>query len=203
MKSIIYHLSAILLTLASFTSSRAESPENVALRILESDPSMQSLYLDNEALKEALKTEANLPDPEIEGEYLFAPAGETNRWGAGLSWGLEWPGVYSARRNVNAGKIMVAEAGANMIKRERLIEIKRLLLDYVLQEKQLELLKNVNSVNDSIMTLAANAERGGEMTKIDLNKLKLERASLNSQIAEIMSGREETVSSLSSIYGGD
>ncbi len=36
---------------------------------------------------------------------------------------------------------MVAEAGANMIKRERLIEIKRLLLDYVLQEKQLELLK--------------------------------------------------------------
>ncbi len=78
MKSIIYHLSAILLTLASFTSSRAESPENVALRILESDPSMQSLYLDNEALKEALKTEANLPDPGNRGR-VSVRAGRRNQ----------------------------------------------------------------------------------------------------------------------------
>ena len=201
-------ISLLLTAVSTCLSSHAEQahtgdPEKIAMLILNADPSILAARLDNEALGEALKTEGNLPDPEIEGEYLFAPSGETNRWGAGISWGLEWPGVYSARRDENKGKLASARASMSMAATQRLTEIKRLLLDYVFQDKQLDVLHNVKGINDSIMALAAKAEHGGEMTRLDLNKLRIESAALNARIADIMANRAATIVSISEIYGQD
>lgn len=195
-------ISALLLAGAPL-SAQTLSPADVAAKILTASPQTHADALGVTSLAESLKTESNLPDPEIEGEYLFAPSGETNRWGAGISWGIEWPGVYSARKNDARGKVAAAEAAAEAARQERLIEIKRLLLDYVLIEKQLAVLKEVGNANDSIMLLSKKAEGHGEMTRLDINKLKLEQASLNSNMAGLLNDRAETITALDLLYGAD
>lgn len=195
-------LPALLLT-ASPSFAQSLSPSDVAMTILKASPDNQADELGVASLRESLKVENNLPDPEIEGEYLFAPAGETNRWGAGISWGIEWPGVYSAKKSDARGKLSAAEAAVMMGRSERLIEIKRLLLDYVLVKKQLELLNEIGAANDSIMLLSEKAEDHGELTRLDINKLKLEQASLNSNVAGLKNQLAETVTKLDLLYGTD
>ncbi len=202
----LYRVLAFLPTVvvAAFSlPAQSLSPSDVAVKILTASPQTHADALGITSLAESLKTESSLPDPEIEGEYLFAPSGETNRWGAGISWGIEWPGVYSARKNDAKGKLSAAEAVAALARQERLIEIKRLLLDYVLIEKQLAVLKEVGNANDSIMLLSKKAEGHGEMTRLDINKLKLEQASLNSNMASLLNDKAEILTALDLLYGTD
>lgn len=203
MKNLAFTIISALWAAGFTAGAQTLTPENVADRIIEVSPEFRGLHLEQEALRESLKTDSNLPDPEIEGEYLFAPAGETNRWGAGISWGIDWPGAYAARRKEADGKVRAGEAALLAARRERLTEVKRLLLDYVLQEKQLEVLQRINAANDSIIVLAGVANKGGEMTRLDFNKLNLEKASLNAGIAAVLDERASTLTQLSAIYGSN
>ncbi len=88
----LYRVLAFLPTVvvAAFSlPAQSLSPSDVAVKILTASPQTHADALGITSLAESLKTESSLPDPEIEGEYLFAPSGETNRWGAGISWGIE------------------------------------------------------------------------------------------------------------------
>ena len=170
---------------------------------MEHSPATRADELGVASLSELLKTESNLPDPDVEGEYLFAPGDEKNRWGAGVTWGIEWPGVYSARREEAMGKLTAAETAVAGERHLRLIEIKRRLLDYVLAEKQLAVLGEIGGANDSIMALSQKAESHGELTRLDMNKLRLEQATLRSAILAARDAREEAVAALSVAYGHD
>lgn len=184
-------------------SAQTLTPSEVAVKILETSPATRADKLGLASLSESLKTESNLPDPEMEGEYLFAPGDEKNRWGAGVTWGIEWPGVYSARREEAMGKLTAAETAMEGERHLRLIEIKRRLLDYVLAEKKLAVLGEIGAANDSIMALSQKAERHGELTRLDMNKLRLEQASLRSAILAARDAREEAVAWLNVAYCND
>lgn len=184
-------------------SAQTLTPSEVAVKILETSPATRADKLGLASLSESLKTESNLPDPEMEGEYLFAPGDEKNRWGAGVTWGIEWPGVYSARREEAMGKLTAAETAMDGERHLRLIEIKRRLLDYVLAEKKLAVLGEIGAANDSIMALSQKAERHGELTRLDMNKLRLEQASLRSAILAARDAREEAVAWLNVAYCND
>lgn len=198
-------LLTLTLILSGVLTAKAASltPSEVAHKILEASPASRADEMGIASLSETLKSAGNLPDPEIEGEYLFATGNEKNRWGAGVSWGLEWPGVYAARRNEAAGKLTAAEAAAALARHDRLIEIKRLLLDYVLLKKQTAVLNEIQATNDSIMSLSQKAERHGELTRLDMNKLRLEHASLTGNIMSLQESIAETVMNLNILYGGD
>lgn len=196
-------LAALCQSVIAAAADRGLSPSEVSVKILEASPATHADALGVATLEETLKTEGNLPDPEIEGEYLFAPGEEKNRWGAGISWGIEWPGVYSARKTEARGRLTAAEAAAANVRRGRLIEIKRLLLDYVLAERQLAVLEEIKSTNDSIMELSGKAERHGELTRLDLNKLRLEQATLGSNVSMAVNARDEAVMQLNILYGND
>lgn len=187
-------------SLFSFSVS-ALTPEETAVAILTESPQIKEWAMTHEASAIAIQSVANLPDPEIEGEYLFAGNGEQNRWGAGISWGIEWPGVYSARRNEARSRLMVEAMNTVKDIIAKKIEIKQLLFDYILQQKQLDLFHSINALNDSISRVAEKAGRKGELTILDINKLKIERAAVTSQIAEIMDARASTLTSLDAICG--
>ncbi len=185
------------------TKAEPLTPVEVAQKILDASPASRIDELGITSLAESLKSASNLPDPEIEGEYLFATGNERNRWGAGVSWGLEWPGVYGARKAEAAKKLSAAETAAALSRRDRLIEIKRLLLDYVLQQSQMAVLQEIKLTNDSIMHLAQKSESQGEMTRLDMNKLRLEHATLTGSILTLQDSEAETVMRLSMLYGDD
>lgn len=179
------------------------SAESVAQEIVASSPRLKTIRANYDADNARNLTQSNLPDPEIEGEFLAAPAGEQNRWGAGISWGLDWPGVYMARKevakaetNLNRMKIKNEEYGLS-------VETRGLLLDYILQSMQISTLRSILETTDSISTLAIKSRNGGEMTQLDLNKIKLEAVSLNARLTTLLDSRMQTVAALSLIAGYD
>lgn len=195
-------LSIAILLCCAFIA-KADSLDETALKILANSPEYKSEAYSLETLSKSMQTEANLPDPQLDGEFLAAPPGETNRWGAELSWGVEWPGVYKARNEAAQMKTMAAQKSIDADRLNRLTEIKQLLLDYVAQQKKLQLLEHLAEDNDSIYTLASVAAKGGEMTLLDLNKVRLENANIRASKAGIYNERTQTLVQLAAIYGGD
>lgn len=198
--STIIAITAMMLnTLAASASTPAEVAEIILGASLQTGIEQLSL----ETTKANIRTEGNLPDPELEGDYLVAPKGETNRWGAGVTWGLEWPGVYSMRKKESRVKQSAAEAAAEVSRRTRLLEIKKLLLDYVLAQRELSLLSSIKESNDTLVVLSGKMRDRGEMTRLDVNKLKLENATLTGKLESTRIARDEAIGALNVIYGGD
>lgn len=189
--------------LAAHLSAGMLSLDDTALKILKESPGFKSQDLSLEASSASLSTEANLPDPEISGEYLVMPEDVVNRWALELSWDLEWPGVYGSRKNEAKAKLYAAKKAVAMQRAEALAEIKDLLLDYIRSAQKIRLLEELSQNNDSIYRLAEQAARGGEMTILDLNKVKLEYANIRVGMAALKDEQAETVANLAEIYGGN
>lgn len=184
-------------------SSKAESLDATALEILKHSPEYQYGNLKLTSVEKENATLSNLPDPELGGEYLVAPVSEDNRWALELSWGLEWPGVYNARSKEARLKTSVFEKELQAHRAEKLAEIKDLLLDYIRTCRKLSLLDELSQNNDTIYRLAVEATKGGEMTVLDLNKIKLEYANIRVAKATVLDEQADIITSLSSIYGED
>lgn len=180
-----------------------ENINEASLRLLKGSPEYKNEEANLRSLEAALKISSNLPDPEISAEYLFAPGSEPNRWGAELSWGLEWPGVYGARSREAKSKMAAAYKALYLKRVDRLLEIKKLLLEYILCQQRLALLEELNNNNDSIYRLSEQMARGGELTALDLNKVRLEYANIRGAQAGLMSEKSQIESSLSEIFGGN
>lgn len=193
----------LLSIIATFGPLQARDFEETAMEILMGSPSYQSGVLSLESAESSLKSVSNLPDPELGGEFLAAPADETDRWAAELSWDLEWPGVYNARKQEADSRKTAARNALTLQRLDNLLEIKRLLLDYIFSTKKLQILDGLTASNDSLTVVAQEAAKSGEMTVLDLNKLRLENANLRASHAVTADERMGALTSLSSICGYD
>lgn len=181
----------------------ATSLNETAFEILKNSPGYKSDLYSLESIAKNLATESNLPDPELEGEYLVMPSDVDNRWAVELTWGLEWPGVYGARGKLAKSRMEAAEKQLSAQQAETLAEIKDFLLDFIRTKKKLLLLEELSQNNDTIYRLAEQANRGGEMTVLDLNKVRLEYANIRVAKATLLDEQAEIITSLNKIYGKD
>lgn len=196
-------LLTLVITVLSPIGLYSLSFEQTAYSILYGSADYRAGEFSLKATEENLKTENNLPDPQLDGEFLAAPAGETDRWGAELSWGLEWPGVYGARKKEAEMKLMAAKKRMEMNRAEQLTTIKILLLDYVLASQKKKVFQDIISRNDSIFEFAEKAAKSGEITVIDLNKVKLENANVMAAMSGVLADCEDALAALSKEYGAD
>lgn len=195
----------ILIIGIAFTAATASaiSPSEAADSILTKNKIIRSANYLRQAKDLEAKTYSNLPDPEIEGEYLVAPSGEENRWGVGINYELEWPGVYAARRK--AAK-MARES--NYLDTRALIHDMRLeiydeLWAYLYADRRLTLLNKMSAATDSIRSLSEKAMRGGEMSRLDLSKIAIEQSRIKSMIANIENDRLSIKGRLTTLNGGE
>lgn len=186
---------SLLLSLVSF--------DQTAITILNGSPANLSDSLAFITYDEELKTIANLPDPQLGGEYLVAPEGETNRWATELSWELEWPGVYAQRKKEADLKVAAAREKLRADRIEKLSEIKSLLLDYIYYRQKINIIEDLKLNNDSILMFAQVAAKSGQITVLDLNKVKLENANIRVAISSAYDDLGEIILSLTEIYGSD
>ena len=177
------------------------SLDETASLILTRGTTIKADSLELVSLKESLSTTHNLPDFQLDGEFLAAPEGESDRWGTELSWGLEWPGVYGARKNEADKRWLAARQNIMSRRAAKLTDIKNLLLDYIYCTKKLTTLEELKINNDSINKFAETAAKAGEITLIDLNKVKLETANVRAAIDATVNERLETVDALAEICG--
>lgn len=197
------HIFIICISFFSTLDISALTINETAYEILKNSPGYKYDMYSLEAASKSLATESNLPDPELGGEYLVLPSDVDNRWAVELTWGLEWPGVYGARSREAKSKLSAAEKEILSQRADKLAEIKDLLLDYIRTQKKLLILDELSQNNDTIYRLAEQASRGGEMTVLDLNKVRLEYANIRVAKATLLDEKGEIISSLNEIYGAD
>lgn len=160
-------------------STHAKSFNDILYDIAANNPTLASSVAQNEAEINALKSENNLPDPEIGYEHKWGKEGE--KWGVGINQSFEWPGVYSARRKAINSSSEAIEYLNKTNYLNKLVDIKLLLIDIINQRKQLSL---ISQLENQIDTLSIKYEQGlkqGEVTKLDINKLKIEKIALSRQ----------------------
>ena len=197
MKRIIILSAIIILGI----SVNANDFDNALFEIISNNPTLAASNAENEAEINELKSENNLPDPEIGYEHKWGKEGA--KWGIDISQSFEWPGAYSARKKaINS----TSEAFKYLNKSNylnKLVEIKLLLIDIINIHKQISLVSQLESQIDSLTLKYQQGAKQGEVTILDLNKLKIEKIALTRQNKELKNQLNNLKSTLLVENGGN
>lgn len=195
------------MTLAIFVATTMASSHAITLweavdAILNRNGDRMLTELSREAKNAKTLGMANAPDPQIEGDYMVAPAGEDNRWGVGISYELEWPGAYGARRNLAKAMRNANSAEADAAFLSKRLEILNEIEAYLYADSRLSVMQNVMSTSDSIRAIAERAARGGELSRLDLSKIAIEQSRMQSMISNIKAEKLAIEGNLKTLNGG-
>ena len=148
------------------------------------------------------RTMANAPDPEIEGGYKVAPSGVEDRWEVGVSYGVEWPGVYGARREAGmiAREFNAAEEDAVVYTKR--IEILQKICDWLYTVRRLELMHKISAATDSLHSVTQKALKGGQMSRLDFSKISIEKGKVDMTLADIEAEKLSIEGELRTLNGG-
>lgn len=155
---------------------------------------------DHEAVVARAACSSNLADPEIEGEYLFGRQAR-DRWSAGVSQSFDWPGVYSARRDAAMTRARASSMRLEATAGNIACDVRQLMIDYINACKCLETLAGIDS-SLTVIEQMIKIDNGRQMTRLDLNKIKVERGLLKSRVATCEDDRLKSLSALSAISPG-
>ncbi len=182
-------------------SLHAATFEQTLSKLVSRAPAVAAAMMNAEAESAEAAVAANLPDPEVEGEYL-AGSGEADKWNASLSWGLEWPGVYGARKAEAQAVAERNKAGWSALRQETVREAYGLLLDYVAAEKRCGVMRRMLTLTDSLSRYVDFSVEHGQMTALDQSKMRIERSRLKVQLGEAEQERSQALSALNTLTGG-
>ena len=85
---------------------------------------------------------------------------------------------------------------------DKLIEIKLLLIDIVNVQKQLDLMYKIDSQIDSLMIKFQQGFNNGEVSRLDINKLKIEKLNISREINQLKNQQNELEATLLQENGG-
>lgn len=178
------------------------TPREAADAILSRNGDYLAAVVANDAKRLELATLGNAPDPEVEGSYMVAPKGETNRWGVGVNYSLEWPGVYGARRLLAKAGRNAGDAELNAIANSKRIEILTKIEEYLYADRREALMQKMADATDSIQALADKSSWGGQISRLDLAKVTLERGRVDSELAAVKNEKIAIEGELATLNGG-
>ena len=96
----------ILLSLSLMVAPVSMYADALSTQILQNNESLQAAKLSLKGDELALRTEGNLPDPEIEMEIMALPEPSLELT---VSETIEWPGVYQMRKKARECRINASQ----------------------------------------------------------------------------------------------
>lgn len=184
-------------------ATQAEEFNRIAHSIAARNPLLHSYLLESESEIENLKSENNLPDPEVEGRHLWGPATVGNKWGLSVTQSFDWPGLYVARRRANSYAADAIEALHLTNYYDKLVEIKSALIELIGIRKKVRLSQEILANIDSVNTLISEGFAKGEMTRLDVNKVAIEKINARRSLNEALIAQENIVLRLKTLNGGE
>lgn len=155
-------------------SAPAAEFENIVNTIVGHSPTLKADRLRLQGELENLKGE-NIPaDPEIEFERLWRSGEGENRWSAGISQELEWPGTYRARRKAISALSRAQAAQEAAAETEARLKASQLVIEIITAHKEIAILDEINASMQQLKTKLLTAWTNGEATILDVNKVKIE-----------------------------
>lgn len=175
---------------------------DIVNRIVKSDPTLQTERLQSTANLLEMGTANNLENPEISFEALFGQFGD-NKYDIELSQTFDWPGVYSARRTQMNAARRFSDATFRVSAADKRQQAAELILNLINSRRKLENYKRVSSQFKSLLETYESQYQKGNVSILDLNKLRIEVANLDILYADEYINMTDLTSSLTTICNND
>lgn len=200
MKTFIFILTGILVTLGSFAQT---SIEQVLSEVEQNNTTLIALKRKADAETTANKTDLFLPNPEVEFNYLFgSPSVIGNRTDIRVTQGFDFPTVYSRKSDISDLKNEQVQLEYKRQQKElflhtrqvcnQLIYINALLEEYSIRIKNAE----------RMVTLFQTKFESGEANILDYNKARLGLLDLTKKAESLQVDKEEQLAELTLLNGG-
>ena len=189
----------LLLTLCLAALAIQMNADALSTQILQNNESLQAARLSLTGDELTLRTEGNLPDPEVEMEIMATPIATVELT---ATESIEWPGVYHMRRNARRHRIDAMHYLYKSKRMEVLKEARLAYADLVSLNNKLQRRRQLLAVVDSILKSISKAELRQGFTVLDVSKLKIETFDIASDISSMEIQREVVIVDLMQMNGG-
>ena len=195
---------SVALVMAGMMSATTPEYTEIASRLASHLNGGQTESATLAAEKSSLNAEVAPSDPEVDFEYLWpSSAGEANRWSAGISQELPDFRKMSATRRViraiDSLDIIQRRAAAA----EATYEAEQRLINLIGVRRELMMLQEIHENFDSLTVSYTRAWEKGEVTILDLNKIKIEHARASAADRDAQGKVAALTAEIVALSGGD
>lgn len=195
---------SVALVMAGMMSATTPEYTEIASRLVSHLNGGQTESATLAAEKSELNAEVAPSDPEVDFEYLWpSSAGEANRWSAGISQELPDFRKMSATRRViraiDSLDIIQRRAAAA----EATYEAEQRLINLIGARRELMMLQEIHENFDSLTVSYTRAWEKGEVTILDLNKIKIEHARASAADRDAQGKVAALTAEIVALSGGD
>ena len=195
----------ILLTTLAATCAMAQSPiESILQSVADNNNSIKATQQDVSAAQTELSAENCLENTSFEFEYLWAekqvPGG--NKYGFSIMQGFDFPTVYGQRRKLINAQNALGASEIGFVRQSILLDARNLYIKIVYLNKQIELVSERERIARSLVDMYHTRLDAGDASRLDVNKVEIERLSQSSKLKMLISERKATINDLIACNGG-
>lgn len=185
-----------------FLQAEAQDISTVLGEIEKNNVELQALRADNKASGLSLDSENTLEAPSVEYSPFF-------RKGAGgvasselvVSQEFDFPTMYSARKKANKMQKEVMESEYGVRRRDLLLAAKEKCLDLIFLNKARDILQKRKGDSDALLSLYDKKMSNGDATALEINKIKMERIGLETELLQNEGMRRAIEEELTALNG--
>lgn len=182
MKRIIY---TTLVVCCSIGITSAQSIEDVLSQIEQNNKMLQVEDKANEAAKIGIDAENSLTDPSVTYSSFYSK-GVEGQAGSEMvvSQGFDFPTLYSNRKQAGRDRKAVIDFNREALRRNTLLEAQKLCFDIIRLNKEKEILTKRQQNATELLSLFELRLKAGDATIIEVNKIKMERMSIQTAMLQ-------------------
>lgn len=180
----------------------AQTIDDVLRDVEQNNMELKAVLKGNEASALELKQQNVLDDLSVEYSPFFNS--ETSGMASSelvITQGFDFPTLYGARRKANRLQGEVMEMEYRTARRDVLLAAKSLCLDLIHMNKRRALLDERRRNADELLAMYTEKYDNGDATAIELNKIKMERMNLDTELAQAETERNTALQRLRALNG--
>lgn len=178
------------------------SQRDAIARIVANNAGVKAVQASGNADVLSLQNANTLPDPEVSGGYIFGD-GTDNRWELEVSQSFAWPGLYGAQKKIIGSVSAANEERRRVAALDVADQARQQMVRGTYLTQHLSLLENLKANMDSLAHSIEYGYNKGELTILDLKKVRFEIFRLDAQIAQVRSERQIVESALTALNNGE
>ena len=196
-------LAVVLCGLASTAGLRAQSADSVLHQIASNNLQLRALAQQATAGKLSIDAERNIDDPTVEYSSFYSRE-TTGQSGSELvvTESFDFPTVYGIRRKEGNLRKRVIELEAEATRCSLMLYAKETCIELVRLNKEHDCLQQRATHADHLINVLEEQLKAGTATLVDVNKLKMERMSLEGDLLRNDADHRAALQTLLQLNGG-
>ena len=181
---------------------QAQGVDEVLQSVAQHNKALQAQRQADAAEKTGIEAENGLEDPSVEYSSFFSK-GVSGQAGSELvvSQGFDFPTVYGQRSRAGRERKEAVDLRAEALRRDILLQAKNLCLELIRLNRLQDLLSRRMENADELLALFKDRLEAGDATLIDVNKIKMERMSIQTEVLQNNAAHRTALQSLLVLNG--